>query len=121
MQLAKIGAAALCALGLAACGSSPRTTTQLLACGSIYNGNGAYTEYGAWSDRDHRRQRRRPHFRSRRGDRRRGRRVLGNQVAAGRGNTVATIGAAVAGAAVATRSSAVRTAGFSPIASTSHG
>ena len=46
MQLAKIGAAALCALGLAACGSSPSYNDSSYYGSNSYGGNGAYTEYG---------------------------------------------------------------------------
>ena len=97
MQLAKFGAAALCVLGLAACGSSPRYNDSGYYGSS---GNGAYTEYGRVVGIDT----------VAGGDGHTSGAgavlggvvggVLGHQIGSGRGNTAATIGGAVAGAAV---------------------
>ncbi len=101
MQLAKIGAAALCALGLAACGSSPSYNDSSYYGSRTHNGNGAYTEYGRVVGIDT--------IAGNGNGRTSGAGaviggvvggVLGHQIGSGRGNTAATIGGAVAGAAV---------------------
>ena len=99
MQLAKIGAIALCAAGLAACGSAPYYADSGYSGGSSYNTAGAYTEYGRIVGID-----------AVGGDGHTSGAgavlggvvggVLGHQIGSGRGNTAATIGGAVAGAAV---------------------
>ena len=98
MQLAKIGAAALCALGLAACGSGPSYYDNGGYYGS--NGAGAYTEYGrvvgieALAGGDGHTSGAGAVIGGVVGG------VLGHQIGSGRGNTAATIGGAVAGAAI---------------------
>jgi outer membrane lipoprotein SlyB len=98
MQLAKLGAAALCALGLAACGSGPYYND-----GGYYGSNGAatYAEYGrvvgieaVGGNGDGRTSGAGAVVGGVIGG------VLGHQIGSGRGNTAATIGGAVAGAAV---------------------
>lgn len=98
MQLAKIGAAALCALGLAACGSGPSYND-----GGYYANNGAsnnYVEYGrvvgieTIAGGDGHTSGAGAVLGGVVGG------VLGHQIGSGRGNTAATIGGAVAGAAV---------------------
>jgi outer membrane lipoprotein SlyB len=98
MQLAKIGAAALCALGLAACGSGPSYND-----GGYYGSNGSanYAEYGrvvgieaVGGNGDGHTSGAGAVVGGVIGG------VLGHQIGSGRGNTAATIGGAVAGAAV---------------------
>ena len=102
MHLKKIGAVVACALGLAACGSSPSYDDRSNYYGSTtaYNGNTAYTEYGRVVGID---------AIGGGGGHPSGAGaviggvvggVLGHQIGSGRGNTAATIGGAVAGAAV---------------------
>src|SRR6187402_1202592 len=94
MQLKILGAAALCAMGLAACGSSPPSNDSPYY-GSTVASN-SYTEFGRVTNietvvsNDGKA--------SGAGGVIGG--VLGHQVGSGRGNTAATIGGAVAGAAV---------------------
>lgn len=97
MHLAKIGAAALCALGLAACGSGP----SYYESGGYYSANaGAYTEYGrvvgieTLAGGDGHTSGAGAVIGGVVGG------VLGHQIGSGRGNTAATIGGAVAGAAI---------------------
>jgi outer membrane lipoprotein SlyB len=101
MQLAKIGAAALCALGLAACGSGPSYNDGgYYSASNSSNNGGTYAEYGRVVGIEN----------VAGGDGRTSGAgavlggviggVLGHQVGSGRGNTAATIGGAVAGAAV---------------------
>lgn len=99
MQLTKIGAVALCALGLAACASAPYDEGRVH--GSGYYGNGAYAEYGrvvgietVGTNGDGRTSGAGAVIGGVVGG------VLGHQIGSGRGNTAATIGGAAAGALV---------------------
>jgi outer membrane lipoprotein SlyB len=100
MHLKKIGAVVVCALGLAACGSSPSYDDRSNYYGSTaYNGSNSYTEYGRVVGIDAVGGSGHPSGAGAViggvvGG------VLGHQVGSGRGNTAATIGGAVAGAAV---------------------
>jgi len=99
MQLKILGAAALCAMGLAACGSSPTTTSDSPYYGSSVASN-SYTEFGRVTNietivsNDGKASGAGAVIGGVVGG------VLGHQVGSGRGNTAATVGGAVAGAVV---------------------